>query len=216
MDSGYITLRAESSAEITEKKSRFIAVLAHAETLDEAMDFVTRIRKQHYNATHNVYAILLRDGFQKYSDDGEPSRTAGYPVLELLSAEGITDCVCVVTRYFGGTLLGTGGLIRAYSRAAKEALSRAPLYKNVLCDQVRVTTPYTFLSKLEHILKTENYPVLDTVYAQDAAVTILSECPRTPRLYAAVEEAFGNAVRIETIHTAYHEQTDDPNSRKGV
>ncbi len=207
MEGGYVTLRGEAAAEITEKKSRFLAAMAHAETLEDAMAFVTRIRKQHYNATHNVYAILLRDGFQKYSDDGEPSRTAGYPVLELLSAEGITDCVCVVTRYFGGTLLGTGGLIRAYSRAAKEALAQAPLYKNVLCNQVQITTPYTFLSKLEHILKTESYQVLNTDYTQDAAVTVLSECPRTAHLYAAIEEAFGAAVEIKTIQTAYHEQT---------
>lgn len=206
MQEGYITLRGEAAAELTEKKSRFIARLAHVETLDDAMAFVLRVKKQHYNATHNVYAILLRDGFQKYSDDGEPSRTAGYPVLELLSAEGVTDCVCVVTRYFGGTLLGTGGLIRAYSAAAKEALRQAPLYKNVLCDTVRITTPYTFLSKLEHILKAENYPVTDTAYTQDAVVTVLSECPRTERLYQAIGEAFGSAVTIETTQTAFHEQ----------
>lgn len=206
MQEGYITLRGEASAEITEKKSRFIAGLAHAESFDDAMAFVLRVKKQHYAATHNVYAILLRDGFQKYSDDGEPSRTAGYPILELLSAEGITDCVCVVTRYFGGTLLGTGGLIRAYSGAAKEALRQAVLYKNVLCDTVRITTPYTFLSKLEHILKAENFPVTDTAYTQDATVTVLSECPRTARLYQAVQEAFGPAVAVETIQTAFHEQ----------
>lgn len=125
----YLTIARRAEAEIEEKKSRFIAQLAHVETEDEALAFLDEIRTAHRMARHNVYAYILRgEGATpriRYSDDGEPQKTSGLPTLEAICHAGVTDCVIVTTRYFGGTLLGTGGLVRAYGGAAALALQKA-------------------------------------------------------------------------------------------
>ena len=120
----YRTVLGHGESEIVEKKSRFLAEVSHIDTEEEALEFIEKIRKKHYNATHHCYAYVLGERFelQRFSDDGEPGGTAGKPMLDVLTGEGIHDTVVVVTRYFGGTLLGTGGLVRAYSGAAKEGL----------------------------------------------------------------------------------------------
>ena len=128
--SDYLTLRKESSDEFIEKRSRFIGYAKPVTTQEEAMDFINAIRAKHWDATHNVYAYVLRDGqSRRYSDDGEPSGTAGVPVLDVLLKENITDCVVVATRYFGGVLLGAGGLVRAYSHTSKIAVEAAGIMK---------------------------------------------------------------------------------------
>ena len=120
----YRTVLGHGESEIVEKKSRFLAEVSHIDTEEEALEFIEKIRKKHYNATHHCYAYVLGERFelQRFSDDGEPGGTAGKPMLDVLTGEGIHDTVVVVTRYFGGTLLGTGGLVRAYSGAAKEGV----------------------------------------------------------------------------------------------
>ena len=123
---GYRTLRQYASARMVEKKSVFLAEAAPAVSEQEALDFLNSIRQRDRTATHNVYAYRLRDrNLSRYSDDGEPSGTAGLPVLDVLDRQGLTDAVVVVTRWFGGTLLGTGGLVRAYGAAAREAVEAA-------------------------------------------------------------------------------------------
>ena len=115
--SEYLTLKQEASDEFYEKRSRFIGYAKPVTTLEQATEFINTIRQKHWDATHNVYAYVLRDGQQRrYSDDGEPSGTAGVPVLDVLLKGNITDCCVVATRYFGGVLLGAGGLVRAYSQ----------------------------------------------------------------------------------------------------
>ena len=123
----YITVRAgeKPEGEITDRKSRFIAQLAHVETEDEAAAHIATVRSRHHDARHNVPAWILADGTERASDDGEPQRTAGVPTLEVLRGEGLRDVCCVTTRYFGGTLLGTGGLVRAYTQAAQAAVTAA-------------------------------------------------------------------------------------------
>ncbi|MDE6746466.1 MAG: YigZ family protein, partial [Oscillospiraceae bacterium] len=119
----YSTVRGSADASFTEKKSEFIGHIRHVETEEEAVDFINEIRASHRKAKHNVYAYILREGnTSRYSDDSEPQGTAGVPVLEVLRKEGLTDVCCVVTRYFGGILLGGGGLVRAYSHSAKIAV----------------------------------------------------------------------------------------------
>ena len=124
---GYLTLQSdiEASGEFTDRKSRFIAQLAHVESEDEANTFIEAVRKRHYDARHNVPAWILLDGRERQSDDGEPSRTSGMPTLEVLRGAGLKNVCCVVTRYFGGTLLGPGGLVRAYTAATQEAVKAA-------------------------------------------------------------------------------------------
>lgn len=123
---GYFTIQGSASARIEEKKSEFISHISFADTEEKALAFLGSMRAEHRTAAHNVYAYLLRDGARmRYSDDGEPAKTSGLPTLEAIRHAGITDCIIVTTRYFGGTLLGTGGLVRAYTEAASRAIAAA-------------------------------------------------------------------------------------------
>ena len=204
MNKTYITVKNSGIAEITEKKSRFIAAMKHIESEEEAAEFIASVKKEHYNARHNVYAYLLNNGFKKYSDDGEPTRTGGFPVLEMLENEGITDCVCVVTRYFGGTLLGTGGLIRAYTKAAKDCLAVCGLLKKTMCDRVCIRCDYTHLSKVEHILKNGPFVVENISYTDTAVVDVICEKKQTDGLLSEIFETFGVSVIVEKREEIYY------------
>ena len=204
MEKTYVTVKADGVAEITEKKSRFIATMHHVETEEEAAAFIASVKKEYYDARHNVYAFILNNGFKKYSDDGEPTRTGGFPVLEMLEAEGITDCACVVTRYFGGTLLGTGGLIRAYTKAAKDCLAVCGLLKKTMCHIVEIKCDYTFLSKVEHILKTGGYLVDNIDYGESVTVKVICETARTPELMNEITDTFGINVSSEAVDEVYY------------
>ncbi|MBQ6998406.1 MAG: YigZ family protein [Clostridia bacterium] len=204
MDKTYITVKQEATAEITEKKSRFIASMCHVETEEEAAAFIASVKKQHYSARHNVYAFILNNGFKKYSDDGEPTRTGGFPVLEMLENEGITDCVCVVTRYFGGTLLGTGGLIRAYTKAAKDCLAECGLLKKTMCDILEIKCDYTFLSKVEHILKTGDFKIENIDYGESVTVKVICEKTKTDALSEEITDTFGINVSLQIVDEIYY------------
>ena len=204
MEKTYITVKNKGVAEITEKKSRFIASMRHVESEEEAAFFINSVKKVHYSARHNVYAFILSNGFKKYSDDGEPTRTGGFPVLEMLENEGITDCVCVVTRYFGGTLLGTGGLIRAYTKAAKDCLAVCGLLKKTMCDIVEIKCDYTFLSKAEHILKTGGYKLENIDYGETVVLKVICEKQRTELLSAEISDTFGINVQVELKGEIYY------------
>lgn len=205
MESEYMSVKSIATAEITEKKSKFISNIMRVETVDAANEFIARIKKKHYDARHNVYAYILSDGTKKYSDDGEPSKTGGFPVLELLEKEGYTDVVCVVTRYFGGILLGTGGLIRAYTLSAKEGLSVAgKLYKKY-CDIIKIEADYTFLSKIEHIIKNEGVTLKSTDYTDKVIITAVCETSKTEHFLNALEFEFGNGLNIENLGKNYVE-----------
>ena len=144
----YTTVRGTASAEIEEKHSRFIASVSFADTEQAALDFLASLRAQHRPARHNVYAYVLREGNRtRYSDDGEPARTAGLPVLEAIQHAGVTDCVVVVTRYFGGILLGTGGLVRAYTASAAAGLAAAEIVTVRSCVSVEITVEYSLYER---------------------------------------------------------------------
>ena len=143
MDDPYRTIRSGAQASFTEKRSRFIGHAKPAETQEEAAEFVRKIREENREASHNVYAYLLREGLaQRYSDDGEPQGTAGIPVLDVLRKTGVTDCAVVVTRYFGGVLLGAGGLVRAYSHAVSLALDAAGITEMAVCREASLRCSY--------------------------------------------------------------------------
>lgn len=200
----YICIKKNETCEITEKKSRFIAYLAYVTTENDAQSFVSQIKKKHYDARHNVYAYILNSGGKKYSDDGEPSKTAGYPILEMLENEGITDVVCVVTRYFGGTLLGTGGLIRAYTKAAKDCLAKAGVKKMMLCDVISLTFDYAHLNKIEHMLKTENLIIQDKTFLENVTLTVISPKDKTKALEKNMLNEFAAAVNFSKINEIYN------------
>lgn len=169
----YIPTRAAES-EFVEKRSRFIGYIKPVETEAEARAFVEEIKKRHYDARHNCWCYLLREGgVVRYSDDGEPQGTAGQPMLGVFEKEGITDLVCVVTRYFGGILLGTGGLLRAYTKGAKDALDAAGV--SVVRRWVRRLVPctYSLYERLKQETERFGAVIEDTEYGADIVLTVL-------------------------------------------
>ena len=149
----YITVKGYGEDEFVEKRSRFIGYCKPVKTQDEAVDFINEIRSKHWDATHNVYAYILSDGqIMRYSDDGEPQGTAGVPVLDVIKKTGIVDVVVVVTRYFGGIMLGAGGLVRAYSHGASIALAAAEPVTMRLCSECKVTCTYNQYGKVSSLI----------------------------------------------------------------
>lgn len=166
MDS-YTTVEGVTVAEIEEKKSRFICSLAHVESEEEALAHLEAIRSANRMARHNVYAYILRDagtGRVRYSDDGEPQKTAGLPTLDALQHAELTDVIAVVTRYFGGTLLGTGGLVRAYTQATQAAVEAAPLVVVSVCVDITVTLPYPSYESVLRLAQDCQAKVKDTQF----------------------------------------------------
>lgn len=174
--SEYITIAGRSIAEIEEKKSRFIAHLAHVESEEEALSFLEEIRTEHRMARHNVYAYILRgEGASeriRYSDDGEPQKTAGLPTLQTLQHAGLTDIACVVTRYFGGTLLGTGGLVRAYTQATQSAIAGSERVTVSVCVDITLRIAYPLYDQMVRIAAECNAKTLDTQYADAVTLTL--------------------------------------------
>lgn len=171
MNGDYSTIKGSAEASFIERRSEFTGHIKHVETEDEAVDFINKIRGENRKATHNVYAYILREGnTSRYSDDGEPQGTAGVPVLEVLRKEGLTDVCCVVTRYFGGILLGGGGLVRAYSHSAKIALDAAERLVMCVCRPVTITLDYSLFGKIGGALTEFEVRITDTVYADNVTV----------------------------------------------
>lgn len=167
----YKTVLENASDEFVEKRSRFIGYCKPVKTEQEAIDFINEKRSEHWNATHNVYAYSLREGnIKRYSDDGEPSGTAGMPVLDVIVKNEIFDVVVVVTRYFGGVLLGTGGLVRAYSHGSKIAVEAAKpvIMQNCLVCEARCA--YNQYGKVSSLIIGVGAAVDDTVYESDVLV----------------------------------------------
>lgn len=171
----YKTILKRCEAELIEKKSKFIAKVAPVSNEKEAQDFISEIRKKYSDATHNVsaYQIGERNQIQRYSDDGEPSGTAGKPILDILSIEDIKDTVVVVTRYFGGTLLGTGGLVRAYTKVAKKGLVTASIIEKVLYQKFEVCVDYTLVGKVEYEILKQEHIIKDTIYVDNVKFIVL-------------------------------------------
>lgn len=192
--SSYKTVGSLGSGELVEKRSRFIGYCKPVTTEDEAVEFINKIKKKHWDARHNVYAYSLREGqIKRYSDDGEPSGTAGMPVLEVLTKSGVTDAVIVVTRYFGGVLLGTGGLVRAYSASAKLGMESAGVVTMELCSECELCCSYNQYGKLNTLIM-ENGGYLDDSLFSDS-VTLKFHIPT--ELIPALDKAFADATAGE-------------------
>jgi len=165
----YLTVAGEGTHEIVIEKSRFICHLSRVSTEEEAQNFINHIKKQHWNATHNcsAYVIGENDQIQKANDDGEPSGTAGVPMLEVLKKRNLKDTCAIVTRYFGGIKLGAGGLIRAYGKSVSEGLNHVGVVERKLMRVMHTTVNYTWLGKLENELRESPYQIKDIHYADD-------------------------------------------------
>lgn len=196
----YKTIAAAAQAEIVIKRSRFIAHIQPVTDSRSAADFLAGIKAKHWDAAHNVYAYVLREGqTRRYSDDGEPSSTAGVPVLEVLLKEELTDCVVVVTRYFGGVLLGTGGLVRAYSQAAKAAVDAAETITMALCAQYTVACDYTVYGLLSALIPDYGGVTESTNFEQAVTVRFRIAVPDAPRLITALTDASAGQARCEKM-----------------
>lgn len=170
--SEYRTIKEENSDEFIVKKSRFIGYVKPVKTQQEALDFIGSIKSKHWDATHNVYAYVLREGgIRRFSDDGEPQGTAGIPCLDVLLKEDVVDCCVVVTRYFGGIMLGAGGLVRAYSHGAKIALDSGGIITMSLCKIVTATADYNFYGRLVPLICECGGIVEDTEFTDNVTVT---------------------------------------------
>ena len=171
--SEYFIPAGDGEAEFTEKRSSFLGHVRMVETEDEAKTFVAEMKKKYYDARHNCWCYIIKDGAVRYSDDGEPQGTAGIPMLEVLKREGVTNVVCVVTRYFGGVLLGTGGLLRAYTKSAKDALDAAGI--SVVRRWIKAELPctYSLLERLKLECTAANGVVSDVEYSTDVCLKLL-------------------------------------------
>lgn len=170
MMQAYTTLKEKAAAEFIEKRSRFIGVAAPVKTENNVADLLQQIKAEHRDARHHCYAYALRSGAQRYSDDGEPQGTAGLPMLEVLRRENVTDGAIFVTRYFGGTLLGAPGLVRAYSHTAKLALSAAETVLMRPCSVAVIAAPYPFYDRICLLLQNNGAVLLNSSFAEHVSI----------------------------------------------
>ncbi|WP_088809727.1 MULTISPECIES: YigZ family protein [Listeria] len=170
----YLTIKEQGECETIIQKSRFICYIARAEDETTAQNFIAQIKKEHWNATHNCSAYLIgaRDEFQKANDDGEPSGTAGVPMLEVLKKRQLKNVVAVVTRYFGGTKLGAGGLVRAYGGAVSKTCDEIGIVERKLATIVHFTIEYSQLGKFENLLEQRNYQLMDKQFTEMVTLSV--------------------------------------------
>lgn len=197
-------------AEIVEKKSRFIATVRPVKTEEEAIEFIESMRKKYWNATHNCFAYVIGEQFQiqRCSDDGEPSGTAGKPMLDVLLGEEIHDVVVVVTRYFGGTLLGTGGLVRAYSGATKEGLLASKVITKMYGKKYLIQTDYTGLGKIQYILGQRGLTILESVYTERVVLEVLLPEQDARAVLEEITEGTNGQATLEMKEECYFANID--------
>ncbi|RFU66853.1 YigZ family protein [Bacillus sp. V59.32b] len=196
----YLTVKGDGMHEIVIQKSRFIAHVIRVETEEEAQQFIAAIKKKHYGATHNCSAYMIgeNDQIQKANDDGEPSGTAGVPILEVIKKKGLKDTAVVITRYFGGIKLGAGGLIRAYGKAASEGINTTGIVERKLMRVMHTTVDYTWLGKLENELRSSVYKIKEIEYLDNVIIqTFVEEGQKQPFIDWMTEMTNGQAIFTE-------------------
>jgi len=200
------TIKQNAKAEILEKNSRFISFAIKKETDTDALSELDKVKTMYPDATHHTYAYVINDNgvlYQRYSDDKEPSGTAGLPILEVLKKNNIENVLIIVVRYFGGTLLGTGGLARAYSQSAKEAVEQAGLARRVDCAVFILTTDYSSYEKLKRIM--EEHTVMDVKFTEQVIVRFAAEDLKAEEQIGKIYELVNNKCIIERENNIYLE-----------
>lgn len=201
----YLTISHEAVAELEERKSRFIATVRPVTSEEDANNFISELKTKYWNASHNVYAyyICANNVLQKFSDDGEPSGTAGLPVLEAIKKSDLQDIALVVTRYFGGTKLGAAGLVRAYGKSATMGIQAAGIVKKQLCILVQVTMEYTLLGKVQAMVASNGYRVKDTIYTQDVDMLVYIPLDELEEFTSLINEVTNGQALIDTGEKVY-------------
>ena len=204
--SEYIIPAGYGEAEYIDKKSRFIGQVQHAESVSEAMAFVESVRRKHADATHNVWAYVLADGQMRWSDDGEPGGTSGQPTLNVFRSANVCDVVCVVTRYFGGILLGSGGLVRAYSKAASMALEAAGRARMAEWQSVAVECSYAHYERLRRLLEGEGAQDMSGDFAEFVTVTCLLPAGVPEQIGGRITDMTSGGARMSVLGSVFRPQ----------
>lgn len=214
----YLTLKQDGEVELIIKKSQFICHLKRTETEDEAKAFIDEIKTKHKKATHNcfAYTLGLNDEIQRESDNGEPSGTAGVPMLDVLKKNNVHNVCAVVTRYFGGIKLGTGGLIRAYGGAVAEGLKELGIVKRLVLTEIALTVSYPLLGKLQNYLETNQITTLDTNFTENVEVTIAVPSKKVDQTLAKITDLLSGRVESKLGKDMYHEIDYDPHLESEV
>ena len=201
----YITVRSEASDEIIIQKSRFIGYAAPCETEDEAIAFIRKLREKHRDARHCCYAYVIgtNAGIMRYSDDGEPGGTAGMPMMDVLKNENAVNCCVVVVRYFGGILLGTGGLVRAYTQGCKIALQSAGLIRMELSSSIRCSMSYSLWNTVQYALQKLPVQIMDVVYAENVVITLAARKTDSDSVLEHLQNLSDGKLSGETLSENY-------------
>ena len=197
MADSIIFLKEGGEGYYEEKKSRFLAACYRIESEEEAVGLIEAVKKKYWDARHNCYAYVLgaNNELMRFSDDGEPSGTAGKPILEVLTARGIHNCLIIVTRYFGGTLLGTGGLVRAYQKSSIDAVDNSILARRTKGSRITISTDYSSAGKIQYAAQQNGWMLTDTIYTADVSLVIEVPMPERERVVKeAVQITSGKAV----------------------
>ena len=200
----FVPFAAYGEDKFEEKRSKFTGRLWRVETAEEAISRIKEMRETYWDATHNCYAYILREGnVMRYSDDGEPQGTAGMPILDVLRHEQLENCLCVVTRYFGGVLLGTGGLVRAYTKGAQIAVAAAGVQRMSLFSAALIACPYNLYEMVLHLLPDYDCAVEQTDFGADVTLTVTLPAGGEEQLNAALAEATAGQVYAEVMETRF-------------
>ncbi len=201
----YNTVYIGGSGEVIEKKSRFIGEVFSVETEEEAIQYIDEVRKRYWDARHHCFAYILKGDqiIERFSDDGEPSGTAGKPILDVLKGDELKNVLVVVTRYFGGTLLGTGGLVRAYTLATREGVNHSTIITKTLGVKLKIGTDYTGLGKIQYLFAQKSIPILDTVYAEEVFITIIVPVEEEKSVVQEIVESTNAKSTIERIEECW-------------
>ncbi len=194
--SGYRIPAGAGESEFSEKRSRFLGHVRMVETEEEARAFIGEMKKKYYDARHNCWCYSLRDGPERYSDDGEPQGSAGIPMLEVLRRRGVTNAVCVVTRYFGGVLLGTGGLLRAYTKSTADALDAAGAAEVRLWAETELSCAYALFEKMKNEALAAGGILEEPVYASDVTLRVLVPAEELEGFSARIFDRSSGSVRV--------------------
>lgn len=203
MDYRYRSIHSYGEGNFEEKKSKFIGYAKPVKSQEEAEDFISEIKTKHKDATHNCSAYVIEENLKRFDDDGEPSHTAGMPILSTLEAEGLKEVVVVVTRYFGGTLLGKGGLVRAYTKGCKLALDEAIVVDKVLHNKVQIKLAYEYIGPLDNFLINSNIKVLDKAYQDLVTYTLYSEVEKEEGFFQDLLNLTSGTVQFNQVSRGY-------------
>ena len=206
----YKTVYQGGIGEIVLKKSRFISTVSPVETEEDALEFIQQLKKKYWDATHNCYAYIIgiKNPVMRCSDDGEPSKTAGKPMLDVLIAKELTNLVVVVTRYFGGTLLGTGGLVKAYQSATIEGLNNSVIIKKEPGIHMRLITDYNLVGKIQYYLSQENYHILSSDYTDAVTLDVILPIDKADSFQKKLADLSNGTLSADEVKKTYYAVID--------